>query len=144
MTTSDITTTLTTLLMALAHPEVELSAKERDRLYDVGDQLDLDPEDWEFIHEGISGIITRNESLKTAYQSAENQLQGKNIKDLLPTENELSVDLEKGSIERRGSDDDYNTNTPEIVKLAIKCLRSNNPLDKARKLKWLDRLNQKL
>jgi hypothetical protein len=41
--------TLIALFLALSDSSISLSQFEKDRLYEIGEQLELDPDDWEFI-----------------------------------------------------------------------------------------------
>ncbi|NEO81030.1 MAG: hypothetical protein F6J99_34390, partial [Moorea sp. SIO4G3] len=54
---SPITITLLALLLALRELKTPLTQEELDDLADVGHQLALDPDDWEYIAEGLMAII---------------------------------------------------------------------------------------
>ncbi len=64
------TSTLLALLLALKNLESHLNKNELAQLYEIGEQLKLDPDDWEFIYDGLKSIVESNTSLKEAFQSA--------------------------------------------------------------------------
>ncbi|MGL4501825.1 MAG: hypothetical protein ACRCU2_22335, partial [Planktothrix sp.] len=61
--------TLIALFLALSDSSISLSQFEKDRLYEVGEQLELDPDDWEFISAGLMAVITSNQTLNQVFSS---------------------------------------------------------------------------
>ncbi|MDF0554059.1 hypothetical protein [Kamptonema sp. UHCC 0994] len=149
MATSSSDNTLLALLLALKTLKTPLTETERAKLYEVGEQLELDPDDWEFIREGLIAIISDNPSLNENFQDILthlNTLDGNQERQLLPTGRELAqVNPIDNSIERRG----YDEGEPEFESLEIlntsqkvaqKVLKGSNPVVAARELNWLERI----
>src|SRR5687768_8207926 len=94
------------LLLALKTLKTHLTEIEQPKLYEVGEQLELDPDDWEFIREGLIAIIANNPSLNENFQDILthlNALEGNQERQLLPTARELAqVNSTDNSIEKRG------------------------------------------
>jgi len=135
--------TLLTVLLVLRNLEDPsiLSQRERAELYEVGEQLELDPDDWEFICEGLMATISSNLSINQLFEVTKTQLDAVNIKLLLPTEEELAAALETGvKIERRGSSDPGEDSRPEIVKISTNFLKDSNPFTKTKQSTWLARV----
>lgn len=70
MAESSSAKTLLALLLALNNLETPLNSQEQKRLYEVGEQLELDPDDWDFIEEGLMAIINNNPTFKAKFQEA--------------------------------------------------------------------------
>ena len=68
MATTSSDNTLLALLLALKTLKTPLTETEQAKLYEVGEQLELDPDDWEFIREGLIAIIADNPSLNDNFQ----------------------------------------------------------------------------
>ncbi len=68
MAESSSTKTLLALLLALNNLKTPLTTQEQDKLYEVGEQLELDPDDWEFIEEGLMAIINNNPAFQAKFQ----------------------------------------------------------------------------
>jgi CHAT domain len=91
---SSITKTLLALLLALRELTIPLSADEQALLQDIGQQLDIDPDDWEFIQEELITMIQANSALNHIYQAHKvklDALDGRIPRELLPS----LADLEK-------------------------------------------------
>ncbi|NER36451.1 MAG: hypothetical protein F6J93_21115 [Oscillatoria sp. SIO1A7] len=135
---------LLALLLALKELKKPLGKSQKDRLFEVGEQLELDPDDWEFIGEGLMAIIAESPSLNREFQAALGRLDALSVtkSQLVPTEEELAEALAAASdLERRGGDEGYeNFESEEIVKIARKVLKENNPTATAKKSRWLDRV----
>ncbi|OCR02921.1 hypothetical protein BCD67_03240 [Oscillatoriales cyanobacterium USR001] len=156
MATSSSDNTLLALLLALKTLKTPLSETERAKLYEVGEQLELDPDDWEFIREGLIAIIADNPSLKKNFQDILthlNALDGNQERQLLPTARELAQvnptdnSIEERSIERRGNvEGEPEFESLEILntsqKIAKKVLKGSNPVAAARELNWLERITK--
>ncbi|NEO99681.1 MAG: hypothetical protein F6K58_13580 [Symploca sp. SIO2E9] len=139
-------TTLLTLLLALKQLETPLTADEQARLKTVGEQLELDPDDWDYIKEGLMAVIENNPSLNQFYQTAKAQLDaidGKIPPELLPTEQELEAQLpadEKQRLVKRGYfEGEAERESNEIQNVSTNVLKKDS--DKtAKKLPSLDRV----
>lgn len=87
--------TLLALLLALRELQDPLSSDERALLQDAGQQLALDPNDWEFIEEGLIAAIASNPTLNRLYQSNKAKIDalGQIPRGLLPSLAELQKEL---------------------------------------------------
>lgn len=137
--------TLLALLRALKNLEQPLTQSQRTKLFEIGEQLELDPDDWEFIYLGLIPVIADNTSLDQLFQVALNQLNATNNfnSQWLPNEKELSEALlTRGQLEPRG---DTDNNSPfqgqQIIQIAVKVLKANNPSNFAQQLNWLRRID---
>lgn len=133
--------TLLALFLAFKNLEAPLSQAERAKLYEVGEQLELDPDDWEFISEGLIGIITLNLPLNELFEAAKTQLNVVDISQLLPTEKEVAVALDtRGVLERRGEEKIEQENRERIIKVAVKFLMDKNLSAIIKQSSWLERV----
>lgn len=137
--------TLQALLLALSNPKLSLSDSEKDKLFEVGEQLELDPDDWDFISEGLMAIITNNPTLNQIFEAELAQLAAvpNNTKlQLLPTKNELAqIFSNESNIEKRGYvEGEPDRESQEILNLARKVLKDKDPATKTRQLNWIDRI----
>ena len=64
---SSIYKTLIALLLALKELPIPLNRDEQAILQDIGQQLDIDPDDWDFIKEQITELIEANYSLNQIF-----------------------------------------------------------------------------
>lgn len=147
MDTISCENTLLALLLALRNLEdpLSLSPSERAQLYEVGEQLELDPDDWEFIEEGLLAVVTANTFLNKQFQTAKTQLAAVDIQQLLPTDNDIVVDLNiLRVIERRGNGSEEQENRPPIVKITWKFLKHDNIALIIKKSTWLERVVKSL
>ncbi|MBW4617270.1 MAG: CHAT domain-containing protein [Desmonostoc vinosum HA7617-LM4] len=95
---SFVNTTLLALLLALKELEIPLNADEQALLQDIGQQLDIDPDDWEFIEAELIAIIQANSALNQIYQSNKAKLaalDGRIPQELLPSLADLEKELFK-------------------------------------------------
>lgn len=130
--------TLLTLLLALRNLENSLSRSEQAQLYEVGEQLELDPDDWEFIEEGLLAIVTANPFLHKEFQSANDQLNYVDIQKLLPTDKDKEDELELSRvIERRGDRDKPQDNSPPLIEITSKFLKHTNLMQTIKQSNWL-------
>jgi len=149
MATISSDNTLLALLLALKTLKTPLSKTERAKLYEVSEQLELDPDDWDFIREGLIAIIADNPSLNEKFQDILthlNGLDGNQERQLLPTAREFAqVNCTDNGIETRG----YVEGEPELEskeilntsqKIAQKVLKKENPAAAAGELNWLERI----
>lgn len=141
--------TLIALFLALSDSSISLSQFEKDRLYEVGEQLELDPDDWEFISEGLMAIITSNQTLNQVFSSelAKLSVMPPSMKQqLLPTENEMAqVFYSESRIERRGYfEGEEDSASKELLNLTRKVLKQDDLDTKIKNLSWIDRINKLL
>lgn len=137
--------TLLALLLALKNLKVPLSEAEQAKFFEIGEQLELDPDDWDFIYEGTIDTIAKNPSLNQLFEAYVLQLKclsGSIPPSLLPTEIELEQELFASSnIEKRGyfeGNPDLQNN--EILNVSIPILTSDNAAAKAKQLTFLDKI----
>ncbi|WP_424094410.1 CHAT domain-containing protein [Moorena producens] len=140
---SPITITLLALLLALRELKTPLTQEELAGLADVGQQLALDPDDWEYIAEGLMVIIQGNEELNEYFQMAKACLEaidGQIPSVVLPTYTELDQELppiSKGPQDfgwKPGSDE-----SDEVLTATIKALETHRPIQAANQLSFLER-----
>ncbi|MBD2208103.1 CHAT domain-containing protein [Calothrix sp. FACHB-1219] len=85
---SSVTKTLLALLLALKKLEIPLSEDEQALLQDVGQQLALDPDYWEFIEPELITIIQANSTLHQLFEAGKvklDALDGRIPRELLPS-----------------------------------------------------------
>ncbi len=144
MKTSSLTRILLALMLALKNLKASLDEKTKDQLFEVGEQLELDPDDWEFIQEGLMAIIDANPDLSQPFQTALTQLDAADstLPQLLPNEQELAEILSNnGELERRGvGSEKPDFESKEIINIAIGVLKDNNPPTRVKKSSWIDRI----
>ena len=87
--------TLLALLVALDKAELNLNSEEREALRNTAQQLLLDPDDWDFIKEGLMETIEANSILNSEYHDVLSKLQtvGNIPSQTMPTQNELEAEL---------------------------------------------------
>lgn len=93
---SSINTTLIALLLAIKELQTPLSKDEQVILQDVGQQLDIDPDYWDFIQEQITGLIEANYTLNQLFQAKIHKLDaldGRIPRDFLPNLAELKKEV---------------------------------------------------
>jgi hypothetical protein len=144
-------TTLLALLLALKQLETPLSADEQAVLENVGKQLELDPDDWEYIKEGLVAIIEKNPSLDQLYQTAKAELEaidGNIPPELLPTEQEqeaeLLADENREPVTFGYFEGEPDRQSDEILNVSIKVLTKKDSAKTAKKLSFLKRLQTSL
>jgi len=145
MKTSSLTRTLLALMLALKNLKAPLGAPTIAQLFEVGEQLQLRPDDWEFIQEGLMATIDDNPDLRQPFQAALTQLDAADrtiLPQLLPTEQELTEILSKnGELERRGvGSEESDFESKEIINITIGVLKDDNPPARVQKSSWLDRI----
>lgn len=93
---SSVTKTLLALLLALRELIIPLSPDEQALLQDIGQQLALDPDYWDFIKEELTAMIEANSVLNRIYQSNKvklDALDGRIPRELLPSLADLEKEL---------------------------------------------------
>jgi hypothetical protein len=140
-------TTLLALLLALKQLETPLTADEQADLDNVGKQLELDPDDWEYIQEGLIAIIEKNPSLDQLYQTAKAQLEAINGNippELLPTQQEqdteLLADENREPVTFGYSEGEPDRESDEILNVSINVLTKEDSAKTAKKLSFLQRI----
>ncbi len=91
-----VTKTLLALLLALRELTIPLSPDEQGLLQDIGQQLALDPDYWDFIKEELTAMIEANSVLNRIYQSNKvklDALDGRIPRELLPSLPDLQKQL---------------------------------------------------
>ncbi len=139
--TTAVPNTLLALLLALKNLEKPLNEGECEALAEVGQQLKLDPDDWDFIEGDLMAIIQANDGLNQVYQQAKARLDTCDRPippDLLPTD----AELEKDPRARFEGKPDKESN--EISNQTVKVLKTEKPEETAKKLSFLERLSQSL
>lgn len=147
--TTAVPNTLLALLLALKNLDKPLSEDERKGLANVGQQLRLDPNDWDFIKDDLMSIINANDTLNQLYQQAKAKLDAVNhpiSSDLLPTDEELENALPPGSDSGKynkayfeGKSDEQSN---EILNLTTKIFSTQKPEETTKNLSFLERLWQ--
>ena len=144
-------TTLLALLLALKQLETPLTADERAKLKTKGQQLAIDPDDWDYIQEGLMAVIQQNPSLDRLFQTAKMQLQaidGNIPIELLPTrqekEAELFVDDKRAPVSRGYFEGEPDRESDEILHTAINVLTKEDSAKTAKKLSFLQRMQKYL
>ena len=93
---SSVTKTLLALLLALRELKASLSTDEQAVLQNIGQQLALDPDDWEYIKEGLIALIEANAALNYSFQHNKAKLDGLDVqipRELFPSLVELEQEL---------------------------------------------------
>jgi hypothetical protein len=144
-------TTLLALLLALKQLETPLTTDERAKLKTKGQQLALDPDDWDYIQEGLMAVIQQNPSLDRLFQTAKMQLQaidGNIPIELLPTrqekEAELFVDDKREPVSFGYFEGEPDRESDEILTTAINVLTKEDSAKTAKKLSFLQRMQNYL
>ncbi|MFW6296601.1 MAG: hypothetical protein ACOC04_05360 [Halothece sp.] len=142
--------TLLALMLALRNLDSPLDEATQDQLYEVGEQLELDPDDWEFIKEGLLSIVAENAELYDKFQRFLTQLESldeQELAQLLPSDSELGEAIANNQIvEKRGylPDVEPQFESSEILNksrvVAIKTLKDDKPDEKSNRLSWLERV----
>jgi len=140
-------TTLLALLLALKQLETPLTADERAKLKTKGQQLALDPDDWDYIQEGLMAIVEQNPSLDRLFQTAKMQLQaidGNIPIELFPTEQEKEAELlanQKRELVTFGyREGEPDKTSDEIRDIVIDVLTQAEPTTKAKNLNFIQRI----
>jgi hypothetical protein len=138
--------TLLALLIALEQLQTPLSPEETEALETTASQLYLDPDDWDFIKEGLIATIEANHALYQNYQTALVQLQslkGNIPSEQMPTQEELETELaheNKEPITFGYFEGEPDRESDEILNVTINVLTRKEPDQAAKKLSFLKRL----
>jgi hypothetical protein len=139
--------TLLALLIALEQLQSPLAPDEKEALETTASQLyRLDPNDWDFIKEGLIATIEGNATLYQNYQTALVQLQsleGNIPLEQMPTQEELETELareNKEPITFGYFEGEPDRESDEILNVTINILTRKDPDKAAKKLSFLKRL----
>ncbi len=138
--------TLLALLIALEQLETSLSLEEKQALENTAQQLYLDPDDWDFIQEGLMAVVEVNPALYQNYQIALAQLQivkGNIPPEQMPTHKELETELARENREPTTFgyfEGEPDRESDEILNVTIDVLTRKDPDKAAKKLSFLKRL----
>lgn len=144
-------TTLLAILLALKQLETPLTAKERSSLKTTGQQLAIDPDDWDYIQKRLMAIVAQNPDLDRLYQTAKTQLEaidGNIPPELLPTQAEKEAELLANN-KREPKTFGYQEGEPdresdEILNIAINVLTKEDSAKTAQNLSFLQRIQAHL
>lgn len=145
---SSITKTLLALLLALRELKIPLTTDEQAVLQDVGQQLALDPDYWNFIEEELMAMIEANSTLNHFYQYNKvklDALDGQIPRKLFPNLAELKQELFRETKEvitfdgqTRG---DPNSKLNEVISITSNILVTKNQDITAKQLIFLERIS---
>ena len=138
--------TLLALLIALEQLPTPLASDEKEALETTASQLYLDPDDWDFIKEGLIASIESNPALYQNYQTALTQLQsvsGNIPSEQMPTQKELETELISDNNQPTTFgyfEGEADRESDEILNVTINVLTRKDPDKAAKKLTFLKRL----
>jgi hypothetical protein len=139
--------TLLALSLALKDLEAPLSENEQKAFRDAAAQLQLDPDNWEDYEPDLLKVIQANPNLNHLYQATQSQLDALSSEissNLLPTPAELEqAQPSNQKPVTRGVppvNDDHESH--EIQNMVIDLMASSNPVETAKKLSYLERVQQ--
>jgi hypothetical protein len=140
-------TTLLALLLALKQLETPLTADEQTALKTAGQQLELDPDYWDYIKAGLMAVVEKNPSLDRLYQTAKAQLEvieGNIPPELLPTEQEqeteLLADENREPVTFGYCEGEPDRESDEILNVSISVFTKEDSTKTAKKLSFLKRI----
>jgi CHAT domain len=146
---SSINKTLIALLLALKELQIPLSKDEQANLQDVGQQLDIDPDYWDFIQEQITTLIKSNYTLNQIFQAKIRKLDaldGRIPREFLPNLAELKTELfgeMKEIVTFDGSSNGENRNrTTQLIDITSTILRTENQDQTTKQLVFLEQISQ--
>ncbi|MUG93165.1 CHAT domain-containing protein [Scytonema sp. UIC 10036] len=145
---SSVTKTLLALLLALRELKIPLTTDEQELLQDVGQQLALDPDDWDFIEEELMVMIEANATLNHLYQYNKvklDALDGQIPRKLFPSLDELEQELfgeTKEVITFDGQPKgDPNSKPNEVITITSNILLTENQDRTAKQLIFLEQIS---
>ncbi len=146
---SSIYKTLIALLLALKDLPIPLSRDEQSILQDVGQQLDIDPDDWDFIKEQITALIEANYTLNQIFQAKIRQLDaldGRIPKEFFPNLAELEKEIfgetkEVVTFDGQSKDDNYNK-SKQVFNITSSILITENQDQTTKKLGFLEQISE--
>lgn len=144
---SSATKTLLALLLALRELKVPISTDEQAALRDIGHQLALDPDYWDFIEEELMAIIEANAAFNDFYQLNKSKLDALDAqlpRHVLPSLAELEQELfteTREVVTFDGSPKDISNQPNEVISLTSTILITNNQDQTAKQLSFLQRVS---
>jgi hypothetical protein len=138
--------TLLALLIALEKLQSPLTPDEKEALETTASQLYLDPDDWDFIKEGLIATIEANPALYQNYQTALVQLlsvNGNIPQEQMPTQKEIETELTSDNKEPTTFgyfEGEPDRESDEILNVTINVLTRKEPDKAAKNLSFLKRL----
>jgi len=143
------TTTLLALLLALKQLEISLSADEQAKLKKAGQRLKFNPSSWDDAEKLLMEVIENNLSLARLYHTAKaklDEIDGKISPELLPTEEELEVELltdgKRTTVRYGNFEGKPDRESDEILNVSINVLRKEDSAKTAKKLSFLERIRK--
>ncbi|AUB44291.1 hypothetical protein COO91_10514 (plasmid) [Nostoc flagelliforme CCNUN1] len=142
--------TLLALLIALEQLETPLGPQEKQALENTAQQLYLDPDDWDFIKEGLMAVVEANPKLSHNYCAALAQLQM--IKGNIPSEQMFTQEEVETELPRENKEPttfgffegEPDRESDEILNLTIDVLTRKEPEKAVKNLSFLKRLRSQL
>lgn len=146
---SSINKTLIALLLALKELQIPLSKDEQAILQDVGQQLDLDPDDWDFIEEQITALIEANYTLKQLFQAKIAKLdvlEGRIPREFLPNLAELKTKLfgesrEIVTFDGQSKGENYDR-SKQVINITSTILLTENQDQATKQLVFLEQISE--
>jgi len=148
--------TLLALLLAIKKLEVDLNEIEANGLLTAIDLLQLEPHNWEPIHNSLIEIIDHNPSLKEQFHNFLTRLEALEDSqkvDFIPTEEEMAQAFPQNQgIEIRGYiEGQADVNSRELLNesrkqrtIARETLKQENPREFSQQNAWLERIERLL
>lgn len=145
---STVTKTLLALLLALRELETPLSSDQQSLLQDVGQQLEIDPDYWDYIEEQLMAVIEANSALNYLYQYNKaklDSLDGQIPRELLPSLGDLEQELFPEVKEVTSFDgqpkDSTATEPNEAIALTSVILKTENQDQTAKQVSFLEQVS---
>lgn len=145
---SAVTKTLLALLLALSELDTPLSSDEQSVLQNVGQQLEIDPDDWDFIKEELMAVIEANSALNQLYQYNRAKLDtfdGQILRELLPSledlERELFPDVKEVTTFDGQPNDSIASQPNEAIVLTSVILKTENQDQTAKQVSFLEQVS---
>lgn len=146
---SSVTTTLLALLLALRELQVALSEDEQAILQDIGQQLDIDPDYWDFIKDEIMTLVAANPALNKLFTVKIAKLEALDAKiprEFLPNLIELKKELFSDSKEII-TFDGQSAGEPEdkykqVINITSNILLTENQDQTAKQLVFLEQISE--
>ncbi len=144
---SAVTKTLLALLLALRELKTPLSNDEQSVLQNVGQQLELDPDYWDYIEEQLIAVIEANSALNQLYQYNRAKLDtfdGQIPRELLPSLDDLERELfpeVKEVTTFDGQPKEFTTEPNEVIALTRVILKTENQDQTAKQVSFLEQVS---
>jgi hypothetical protein len=146
-----VSTTLLALLLALRDLQIPLNAHEQSLLQDVGQQLVIDPDYWEFIEQELMAIIKANTALNNLYQIYKAKLDNLDVRllrgilsNLAELEQELFIQTKEVVTFNGSSKDGAESENSLLINAASRILLGENQDQIAKELNSLEKESEYL